>query len=196
MADLLDLINDLNKHEQALRKLDIDLPMIIGVECIKQIRNNFKIQGYYSPGAWKGRSDVTNMLYDYNRTSAYRTPVLGKVSKHRNPYKGSVVSSKRPILTQTGNLRDSVTYKVMGQGVEIGVFTRTVMIDGKAQDSLSYAKIHNEGLNFKMFGKTERTMPRRQFMPRPDQGPSEQMLTAINAKYKQKLDYILRQWKV
>ena len=83
----------------------------------------------------------------------------------------------------------------MGHGVEIGVFNRTVMVDGKAQDSLSYAKIHNEGLNFKMFGKTERTMPRRQFMPRPDQGPSEQMLTAINAKYKQKLDYILRQWK-
>ena len=195
MADLLDLIDDLNKHEQALRKLDIDLPMIIGVECTKQIRNNFKIQGYYSPGAWKRRSNVTNMLYDYNRTSAYRTPVLGKVSKHRNPYKGSVINSKRPILTQTGNLRDSVTYKIMGHGVEIGVFTRTVMVDGKAQDSLSYAKIHNEGLNFKMFGKTERTMPRRQFMPRPDQGPSEQMLTAINAKYKQKLDYILWHWK-
>ena len=195
MADLLDLLGDLEHQELALRKLENDFPMIIGVECTKQIRNNFKIQGYYVSGQWQHRAASTNFLYDYNRTSAYRTPVLGKVSKHRNPYKGSVVSSRRPILTQTGNLRDSITYKVQGTGVEIGVFSRTVNIDGKLHEALSYCKLLNEGGSMQAWNHSAK-MPRRQFMPFPNDNPSPQMLAAIEKKYIYEQDKIFHKWKV
>jgi phage gpG-like protein len=174
-------------------------PRVIGVESVKIIKANFQAQGYKATSAgtkkWKKRSPTTDEIYDYNRTSSYRTPKLGKKSKHRNPYKGSVVNSKNPILKQTGNLRDSVTYKVNGNVIEIGLWTKPVTIAGKTVDTIVYGKINNEGGTVMMFGKHTVHIPQRQFMPTPRQGPNRQMLDIYKKKYSQQLNKIMGQWK-
>ena len=191
MKDISQLAGDLSKREAAIKKLNIAILPASGIICVKEIKNNFtKMQGL-----WKPRSKTTNDLYDYNRTNAYRTPKLHKVSKHKNPYKGSVVRSTNPILLQTRNLRDSVTYKVIGNDVAIGVFHRSYTIGGETHDVLSYARLHNEGGSFKMFGKHTAQMPKRKFMPKPSEGPTATMRLAIRKKYTMELDKIMGSWR-
>ena len=195
MKNLTDLISDLSKKGQAIKILQERFPAIVGVECTKIIKQNFKKQGYNSPGEWQKRSKATDTAYDYNRTSSYRTPVRGKKSKYKNPYKGSVVSSRRPVLVQTGNLRDSVSFNVQGKTVTIGVFSKTVNIGSKTHDSLAYGKILNEGGSFTAWGKHSATMPKRQFMPTPTEGPNQEMLNAAQKKFDSELNKILSEWK-
>jgi phage gpG-like protein len=192
MKSLSNLAGDMKLKADAIKKLETQFPIIIGVECVKEIKGSFAKQGYNSPGEWPKRSQVTNLLYEYNRTNDYRTPKLGKISKYKNPYKGSVVHSSNPILLQTRNLRDSVSYNASGKGVLIGVFHR---MSPTGHDSLGYAKIHNEGGTFMMFGKHSAHMPRRQFMPKPSQGPTRQMWDMIDNKYSLELKKIMGSWK-
>lgn len=192
MKNLADLANDLDKRQKAIALLEKTFPPAIGVICVREIKGNFK----KNQATWKKRSKVTDTLYEYNRTNAYRTPKLGKKSKHVNPYKGSAVHANRPILVQTTNLRESIIYKAVGNNVLIGVLTRTVNVGGKSHDALSYAKIHNEGGSFTMFGKHSATMPKRQFMPKPSQGPTKTMWDAINKKYTMELNKIMQGWQV
>ena len=187
MKSLNDLIGDIDKKQRAIAQLEKSFPPAIGVICVKEIKNNFKIM----QGVWKKRSPVTDTLYEYNRTSAYRTPKLGKKSKHVNPYKGSVVHASNPVLLQTRNLRESITYQAIGNGVLIGVFHR---MSPTGHDSLSYAQLLNEGGKMKVFNH-QGTMPARPFMPRPNQGPTPEMWRNINQKYKIELGKVMGNWK-
>jgi len=188
MPDLNDLENDLNTMQSAMSNLATRFPSIIGKESVSILRENFTKQGYDSGSGfkrWKNRSKSTNIAYDYNRTSSYRTPKLGKKSKYKNLYKGSVVQSSNPVLLQTGNLRDSISYKANGNIVEIGVFPKTITIGGKTHNAVNYAEIHNEGKTFKAWGKHSKRMPKRQFMPTPQEAINPKIIT----KAKEKWDY-------
>jgi phage gpG-like protein len=185
MPDLDQLESDLNSMQSALENLESRFPSIVGVETVNILRQNFQLQGYDSGSAiskWNKRSPNTNKAYDYNRTASYRTPKLGKVSIYKNPYKGSVVQSKNPLLLQTGNLRDSISYRVSGRIVEVGVFPRQISINGVVHDAVAYAQIHNEG-GSTMWGKHSVKIPRRQFMPRPNDNPNPKIIKAVKAKW-------------
>ena len=190
MNDLQSLVNDLNKREAGIKKLNSIFPSACGVICVKEIKQNF----VKNQSLWKKRSPVTDFLYEYNRTQDYRTPKLHKKSKHKNPYKGSVVHANRPILVQTGNLRDSVTYRQEGSTVAIGVFHRYVRIGDQVHDAVAYAKLHNEGGSFKMFGHPS-SMPKRKFMPTPGEGPTITMRQAMAKKYGEELSKVMGSWR-
>ena len=197
MKDLISLITDLRAKQAAMKKLEADMPRIIGVETVRIIKENFKKQGYDSGQgftAWKKRDKASDTAYEYNRNANYRTPILGKRSKYKNPYKGSVVSARRPLLTQTGNLRDATSFQVNGKTVTIGIYPKLVTIGGKTRDALKYAKIHNEGGKAK-WGNHTVTIPRRQYMPRPTDPPNHRMLMAYEKKYRFELDRFMRDWK-
>jgi hypothetical protein len=194
--NLLDLISDIRAKQAAMKKLQQDMPRIIGVESVRILKDNFKKGGYDSGAgftAWKKRSEDTNTAYDYNRTSAYRTPKLHKKSRYKNPYKGSVVSSKHPILVQTGNLRDALTYQINGKTVRIGVMPNIAKKKGALKDAHTYAEMMNEGGTGK-WGKHSTSVPRRQFMPRPSDGPNPKILSAIKKKYESELDKFMKDW--
>ncbi len=197
MKNLTDLIHDIRAKSAGMKKLEQDMPRIIGVESVKILRQNFLLQGYDSGSgvkAWKKRSPSTDIAYMYNRTAAYRTPKLHKISRYKNPYKGSVVNASRQILTQTGNLRDSLTYQVSGKRVTIGVYPRIVTIGGKSHDALAYAKILNEGGSGK-WGKHSTKIPKRQFMPRPNDPPNQKIINVAKKKYYYELDKFMHDWK-
>jgi hypothetical protein len=190
MRPFSELVQGFSKKAKAIKQLETEFPKAIGVETVKLLKNNFKIQGYFVPGSWVRRSKATDTVYEYNRTAEYRTPKLHKVSKHKNPYKGSVVHANRPIMVQTGNLRDSLSYNAEGKSVTIGVFRRTVMIGGKEHDALSYAKALNEG-DTHMWGKHSVNLPARKFIPKPNEGPNGIIWAMIHKKYKFELNKIM-----
>lgn len=197
MKTLEQLIHDIRMKSAAMKKLTEDMPRIVGVEAVRILKENFK-KGGYDDGKgykkWNKRSPATNTAYEYNRQASYRTPKLHKKSRYKNPYKGSVVNSKRPVLVQTGNLRDSLSFKVTGKTVSIGVYPRIVNIGGKTHDAIAYAQIHNEGGTSK-WGKHSVRVPKRQFMPRPGEGPNIKILNAVKRKYDTELDSFMKEWK-
>jgi hypothetical protein len=188
MKNLSNLISDFNTKAKAIKELETRFPPAIGVICVREIKGNFvKMQG-----VWPKRKKMTDFLYEYNRTNDYRTPKLGKKSRHVNPYKGSVVHANRPILIQTRNLIDSITYNASGKGVLIGVFHRMSKL---GHDSLSYARLLNEGGTMKVFNH-QGHMPQRKFMPLPSEGPTPTMWISIDKKYKSELSKIMGSWKI
>lgn len=198
MADLNDLENDLSSMESQMSELNKRFPSIIGVESVKIIQQNFDKQGYDSGQGvtkWQKRSPATDKAYDYNRTKKYRTPKLKKKSTHKNPYKGSVYSSKNPILVQTGNLKDAESYRVSGNQIEIGVFPRVRSVGGKSINAVNYAKIHNEGGKIKAWGKKKVRMPKRQFQPKPGEAANPKIRKAILDKWQFEEEKIMSKWK-
>src|ERR1035437_574899 len=91
-----------------------DLPRIIGVEAVRQVKSNFIKQGYEG-GAWKARADATNRAYDRGKKPGdkYRS---GK----NKTFKGSVFRSGNPLLLQTRKLYRSIKYTIKGQTIFIG----------------------------------------------------------------------------
>jgi phage gpG-like protein len=114
--------------ESEVKKLDKNMPRLLGTEAVKDVKSNFDKQGYEGQ-KWRSRSAKTNEQYD-----------------RRGNYKGSVFNSSNPILKQTGNLYDSIEYKVTENQVEVGSFLSHI---------IPYAKRHNEGL---------KGMPQRKFI--------------------------------
>jgi phage gpG-like protein len=182
MKNFSDLIRDFRMKNAAMKKLRDDMPRIVGVECVRQIKAQFVKA---NPAGWAARNTATDKAYDYARRKGAKT-ATGRKAKAKNPYKGSVYSSKNPILKQTGNLRDSITYRVNGQMVNIGVFSEKV---------IKYARIHNEGLTFKAWGKHTAKMPKRKFMPAPNEPPTAKMQEAIKKKYDYELNKVWKEWK-
>ncbi len=192
MKNLKDLLTDLHKHRQAIEKVMEVMPMAMGVEAVKVIKSNFKNQGYETGGSWKQRTAATNKSYDYSRRKGAKIPT-GIKAKAKNNYKGSVYSSQRPILTQTGNLRDSVTYKIAGKKVEIGVFPNQKK-GGATEEAHTYARKMNEGGSGK-WGKNATHTPARQFMPQPNDPPTPKMKAAFKKKLDSEINKALSEWK-
>lgn len=181
------LLSDFRSARNKTEKLQNALPMIIGVEAVKVVRENFDKQGYdtgTSFTAWPKRADVTNIAYDYNRVSnswtlkskgrgrgSFVTP-SGKASKAKNKYKGSLYSGSNPILLQTRTLYRSIAYFLSGKKVTIGV-DPTLAI---------YAQKMNEGGKGKWGKKNATNTPARQYMPRPHEPPNIKILNRVKAK--------------
>lgn len=111
MKSLSDLIKNLGLKERELRELEKRKPAIAGEEAVIILQENFtKHHGFREVGGvskWKERSKKTNEYYDKR--------IYGKES-----LKGSVYSSKNPLLLQSRTLYKSITYKVNGNKVTIG----------------------------------------------------------------------------
>lgn len=183
---LTDLYADFRKATQDMEKLKGNLPRIIGVEAVRIVKQNFTLQGYDDGNnvtPWPARAQVTDDAYDYNRTNKYRTKT-GKKSTYKNPYKGSVYSSKNPILEQTRNLYMAIQYAVAGSKVTIGVDTAL----------LPYAQKMNEGGDG-TWGNNPTHTPARQYVPKPDEPANPKIIAAVVKKLEFEKDKIMRDFK-
>lgn len=138
-------------------------PHIVGVEAVNHFKASFlpSRQGFTDKALqpWK----------EVQRRQKNREGETGR--KYRRKYTEAEMT--RPILTQTGDLKDSIDYTVKGD--EIKIFTEGFA--GKAQ-------AHNEGTTTAGRGNST-TIPKRQFM-----GPSEQLNKIINDKFDRDLEEI------
>lgn len=169
MKGLSQLLRDIQKARDELATLQKNAPRIIGVEAVRIVKDNFRLQGYDSGNGidkWPARTVATQAAYNRGRSL---NPKTGKLSKYRigrnSTYKGSVFSAEKPLLEQTMNLYNSLDYKVRGNRVFIGSNLSVI----------PYAKIHNEG---------GRGIPQRQYMPLPNQPVNKKMRDVIGGKIK------------
>lgn len=135
MKSLKQLEKDMKESLTNLIELEKNAARNIGIVSVKYIKTNFDRQGYEGE-KWKNRSPVTNAIYD-----------------SRSGVKGSVYNSKNPILLQTGNLRNSINYKIDNKTVFIGTNLNQV----------PYAKLHNEGGFVEFRGKMV-YVPKRKYL--------------------------------
>lgn len=198
MKSLADALSDFRQAREKMQRLEDQTPNIIGVEALKVIDQNFENESYDSGTGktrWEARASSTNKGYD-----------------SRSGVQGSVFSSSNPILQQTGNLRDSIKKKVQGRTVFIGVNL----------DKVPYAKIHNEGGQITIAARTQAiyfkagrfskrmkgtrkrrvhmpghsiTMPKRQYMPMPNERPNVKILKAAHKKLIFERDKIMKAFK-
>lgn len=170
MKSIAQLIADMKAAKEAMRKLQENIPRIIGNESVRAIKANFRLQGYDSGtgvATWKQRSPATNTRYD-----------------KRSGVKGSVYQSSNPILKQTGVLYNAIQYKVQGKLVFVGVDLGVV----------PYAKKMNDGGPGK-WGKNATNTPARKYMPGTGEQPNVKMLKNILKKVKSERDRALNQFK-
>jgi len=123
MKDFKELYRDFQKISKEYSDLQKNLPRIAGDAAVKVIRHNFEVEGFCEDSEqpqqkWSDRDEKTDYGYDNYKT-----------------YSGRNYSSSNPILKQTGNLRDSVGFKVEGEN--------TVFI-GSNLTLVPYAKAVNE----------------------------------------------------
>lgn len=151
MADLSNLIQDLNVQKELIKSFEQKFAVISGEEGVKFIRDNFNKQRYEQI-SWVPRHKLTNKTYD----------------KHPF-YKGTVYSSRKPLLQQTGALKKSIRFIKKGKQAEIGVLGGKSVVKGISSEIAKYAKEHNEGaqnVRWKHIKSTIPDLPQRQFMPR------------------------------
>ena len=128
--------------------LDDGLFEVVGAEAVSHYRASFRDQGFTdkSKGKWKN------------------------VQRRTNPRDASKAAAKRPILTGSGELGNSIHWRRSLQDVEI------------YSDKI-YAEVHNKGLRAGR-GKGFQ-MPKRQFI-----GKSEALTRKISKKVAQRLNAI------
>lgn len=183
MKDLTTLANDIATARKGMQTLNENLPRIMGVESVKIVKQNFALQGYDTGNGvdkWDARKPATNAAYDRGRRKITQGPNTGKLSKNRSgrnaTYKGSVYSSAKPILDQTGNLKNSVHYRAMRRRVFIGVNL----------SEIPYAQAHNEGLHHE---------PRRQYMPFGSQKANPKILDVMRKRIDYEQGKVMRVFK-
>lgn len=155
---ILQLVADWRASRTQVEKAIGQLPIIVGVECVKVVKENFRLQGYdngMNLTKWPKRKASTDLRYT-----------------RRYGVKGSVFNAANKIMEQTGNLRDGVKYKITGRLIFIGVDNQL----------LPYSQIHNEGLHGSAWGRHPFVMPLRKYMPTANEGANPKMITAIQKK--------------
>lgn len=149
------LLSNWRASRAAMERLTEDLPRIIGVESVRAVKENFKLQGYSSGSGvapWKARKESTNKAYDRGKNGGrYRS---GK----NKTYKGSVYSGSNPLLMQTHNMYNSIKYQRIGNQVQVGIDLAVI----------PYAKAMN---------KT------RKFMPSDGEPPNLLILSRVKKKF-------------
>lgn len=197
MKSLQDALQDIRKTREEMDRFNQRLPDIIGIEALNAIDQNFENESYNSGAGitrWPKRKAATNKAYD----------------RRSGGLKGSVFNSGNKILQQTGNLRAAVRKIRKGQNVFIGVNLLKI----------PYAHIHNEGGTISMkggrvllwgskgftskWGGAKRgkvskahtiTMPQRQYMPTPGQGPNPMILKKAKAKIEFEQNRIMNKFR-
>ena len=137
-------MNDFNIAVSRLRAfVQRDTKTIIRVEAVRHFKQSFRDEGF-TDDALEKWPDITDRRKDQKRKKNGNLP---------------------PVLTDTGDLGNSITGQETSDGVTIG-------------SDKSYAQRHNEGLN---------GMPKRQFM-----GPSKALDRKIMAKLDKGIGRIFR----
>lgn len=158
------IFRQLNQLHAFLHK---QLPIIIGQESVNFFKKSFYDEGFTDISLQKWiptkRKDPTSNWYGFQYGA--RTPLpfnhpRRKGSKRK--YKArkinaitnySPAATKRKTLTgMTGDLKESIQFQILSPQ-KVLIFS-----------DLSYAKIHNEGGTFQIFGKTKAIMPKRPFI--------------------------------
>ena len=158
MDSMIQLLADWRMASEGILKLVDQLPKVIGHEAVVVVKKNFDLQGYdVGTGVkpWEPRKESTNTRY-----------------RKRAGVKGTVFQADRKILEQTMNLYNSIKYYPGVRSVMIGVNISFI----------PYAKIHNEGGPGMAFGKYAFEMPKRQYMPLPDELPNPLIMKAAGDK--------------
>lgn len=144
--------------------LDDVAPEIAGNEAVSHFRENFDKEGFVDGGLHRWpeveRRKKDSPWYGFSPTAK------GRFSPTR---------AKDRILHNTGELRDSIDYKVTGK--------RQVTISSDKP----YARVHNEGGTAKIFGKKAFTMPRRRFI-----GDSRELNERIVKELEQEIGKIIK----
>lgn len=150
----------MHKLEQAKQYIQQDVPVVIGVEAVKHFKGNFQTESFDGT-KWASRK-----------------------SKRAGGTNG------QKVLSKSGELSESITYRVEGT---------TIIISSDKP----YAQIHNEGFNgeeaVKAFERTVKgkkqtvkehtrhmVMPKREFI-----GDSKELMDKINAKVTRDLTRII-----
>ena len=163
------LLSDWRKATDQVEAVANNLPRIIGVESVRVIKENFKLEGYddgisFTP--WEPRKEETNARYD-----------------KRTGVKGASFNSSNKIMNQTENLRDANHYTVNGRQVVVGVDLNVI----------PYGQIHNEGLQGKAWGKHTFKMPKRQYIPVGK--PNVKILKAVRKKLTFEIGKAMKEFK-
>lgn len=138
---------------------------VIGTESVKHFRESFRNQGFTDNNLSKWpdvkRRDPNSSWYGF---------------KYGNKRNFSDAATRRPILSDTKELEESINYRV-------NTSARKVIV---SSDKI-YAKIHNEGGTVRVFGKASAKMPKRQFM-----GDSKALVRKLEKEIINDLNNILR----
>ena len=171
MADLNDLENDLGKMESEMKSFVAGFNKTIGTVAVGIIKSSFAMSSYNSgegSNKWTERAENTNYAYDSHNYGGTKTVgIRGK--------KSSVYSSVNPLLLQSHNLIDSISFRAFKDYIDVGIYPKIVMVNGIPHNSELYGQENNEGAN---------NLPQRQFMPKPDEGPNMAMVNSIEGAWK------------
>lgn len=162
MKDLKALVSDFKNLNTGIKKLDAALPRMFGKISVDIVQENFKLQGYDSGTGvikWPKRHWKSNLKYD-----------------EHDFYRGTVYSSKSPLLLQSWKLYYGIQYWAQRGRVKIGVDSSLI----------PYAKTMNEG-GIEMWLGKETTIPARQFLPKESEGANPKIETALKRKYDSEL---------
>lgn len=177
-------------EKKVIRYVEKDLPRIAGKMAVDEFRENFHRQGFRNNGItrWQDvkRRDKNSLWYGFQYKGEKRTSVrfvrdrkTGKTKRSNTQRKlnYSNAATKRGILIGPGaNLMNSITEKERSKDkVVIG-------------SDLPYAAVHNEGGTIKVFGKSVRKLPKRQFL-----GESRELMDELQKKYLADIDRIVDQ---
>jgi hypothetical protein len=172
MPTLSDLENDLSTMEKEMQGLVRRFTTIAGQQAASIVKLNFVLQGYddgVSFKAWAERSEATNRMYDKGYGA----------NKGGNLY---VYSSSNPILVQSKNLRNAISYRAHKYDVDVGVYDSMI----GTHNAVDYGQENNEGSD---------VVPQRQFMPTPMEGPNEKIMANIEGRWKSEEAKIMNKFK-
>jgi len=172
MPTLKDLEDDLSDMEKEMANLVGRFNTIIGQQAVSILKVNFDLQGYddgKSFTAWPERSEATNRRYD----SGYGATKGGRLY---------IYSSANPILVQSKNLRNAISYRAHKTDVDVGVYDSVI----GTHNAVDYGKENNEGTD---------QVPQRKFMPTPTEGENAKIRDNILGRWKHEEQKIMRKFE-
>lgn len=147
--------NSINKISQAIKYLEHDAPVIMGVEAVNHFKESFEKQGFTDTSLKKWDEVERRKAGSPWRGFQYGSTVSRPGKKRRKPNSQtnySPAAEKRPILSgQSQELMHSIEWRKQGRGVIV-------------TSNTPYSKIQNEGGQISIFGKAQRNLKQRQFM--------------------------------
>jgi len=170
--------NSIAKIEKAIRYMQNDAKVIMGVEATNHFKESFKNQGFTDKSLEKWEEVERRKPTSPWRGFSYGSniPKPGRKQRKEGAISNySPAAEARPILVgPTQQLLNSIKWEKTANGVRIYATTE-------------YSKLMNEGGTVKVFGRSSKNIPRRQFM-----GKSEVLRKRITSMIMLDLQNILK----
>ena len=135
--------------------LNRDAKRIVGVEAVKFFKDSFDKEGFTDATLEKWeeveRRKADSDWFGFDASGTAAKPDVKHSEKTRITHYSPAATQRKILSGASKELQSSIDYKTTRTGVF--VFAQKV-----------YAQIHNEGGPNKVFGKTGKGMPKRQFM--------------------------------